>query len=192
MKLVSMAAAMVLAATLFMASGAQAWVAEPASPQPEAAALKPGLAVTYYYSRFEHIDELESAIRRGEDATPGGALPTIDYKSGAGRALTSSAADLVGAHITGYVHFDKPGTWTLMVTSNDGVRLTVGGAMLHEDPEIHGDTDSPPLKLDLPEAGWYPIEILYYEKKGTSTLKLYWQPPGGTAMAIIPADALRH
>lgn len=163
----------------------------PAKPQPEAAALKDGLAVRYYFNRFTHIAELEDWMR-ADDGMAGKPLPMLDYDMGIGNVLTSTASDLVGAHITGSIHLADTGTYTFRIISNDGVRLSIGGVKMHEDPEIHPDTASPPLVMQVSEAGWYPLDILYYEKKGTAALKLAWQPPGNAGFEPVPASALKH
>lgn len=163
----------------------------PADPQPDAAALADGLAVRYYFSRFTHIDNL-AAWMNSDDGMAGEPLPNLDYQMGAGNVLTTTSADMVGAHITGFIHFAEPGTYELKVTSNDGVRVTLGGEMIFEDPEIHADTASPPLVTTIEEAGWYPLDILYYEKKGTAALRLHWKRPGDDAFSIVPATAFKH
>jgi hypothetical protein len=46
------------------------------------------------------------------------------------------------------------------------------------------------VKIDMP--GWYPIQVLYYEKKRTATLVLRWVPAGSDAKAkpvAVPAAA---
>jgi hypothetical protein len=44
-------------------------------------------------------------------------------------------------------------------------------------------------ELNIAAAGWYKLEVSYFERKSTSTLQLYWQPPGGTEFVIVPAAA---
>ena len=44
--------------------------------------------------------------------------------------------------------------------------------------------------IDKP--GWYPISLLYFEKRNTSTLELYWQPPGTDEFVFVPAEAFAH
>jgi len=34
--------------------------------------------------------------------------------------------------------------------------------------------------------------VIYYEKKSTSTLELYWQPPGAGSFEFVPAAAFGH
>ncbi len=171
-------------------NGGAAEVARPAAPQPDAAALSDGLAVEYYYDDFRDTSLSNTAARGPGEAGP--PLPQLNYQSGIGKVLTSDATDFVGAKITGFLQFDEAGRWELKVTSNDGVRLTVGEAMLFEDMAPHPDYDSPPLAIDVPEAGWYPVHILYYERKQTSTLRLWWKRPNATSFDIVPAQAFKH
>ncbi len=163
----------------------------PADPQPDAAALEDGLAVRYYFSKFTHIDNL-AAWMNADEGIEGEPLPNLDYQMGEGNVLTTTSADLVGAHITGFIQFAEAGTFELKVTSNDGVRLTLGGETIFEDPEIHADTASPPLVVTIDEPGWYPLDILYYEKKGSAALKLHWKQPGASGFTVVPAAALKH
>jgi hypothetical protein len=163
----------------------------PASPQPQASVLKEGLAVRYYFNRFNHLRELEGWMD-ADEGQPGPPLPALNYRSGIGNVLTAGAADMVGARIDGFIHLAKAGEYRFLVTSNDGIRLRIGGVMMHEDPSIHGDTTSPPLVFKVAEPGWYPLEILYFEKKGTSTLELYWRTPTGDSDEPVPAAAFKH
>jgi hypothetical protein len=178
-------------AVVFAATVGAAPAPQPVNPQPAASALKDGLAARLYFGRFTHIDELTAFMQadKGRDSPP---LPNLDYGWAAGNVLGTTSSDLVGAHITGLVNFAQPGTYQLQVTSNDGIRLTVGGVKLFEDPEIHGDTPSPPLPVEIATPGWYDLDILYYEKKGTASLRLHWQPPGASGFVAVPASAFKH
>ena len=170
-----------------------ATAAEPASPQPDESALKPGLAVQYYYHFFRHVDEIVE-WKDYRDGKPGEPITEINYNVGQGAVLTSSEDDGVGAEITGLIKLDKAGTYAFAFQSNDGVRLTIGGVQVVEDPDVHADRFSEIGSLEISEPGWYPINILYFERKNTSTLQFYWQPPdssGGT-MPIVPGEVLAH
>lgn len=164
---------------------------QPASPQPDGSALEDGLAVQYYSGVFNDMSELEDVmeLEPGED---GPAIPSLDYAVGVGNVLTSGSNDFVGAHIRGLIELADPGTYQFQVTSNDGVRVTLGGVVIHEDPTVHPDTTSPPIPVEIERPGWYPLDILYFEKKRTSTLKLHWQPPGASGFAAVPAAVLKH
>ena len=163
----------------------------PAAPQPDAAALNDGLAVRYYFAKLNHIDELVGWMRF-EDGIQGKPLPNLDYADSPGNVLTTTNATLVGAHITGFIEFAEPGSYRLRVISNDGVRITLGGEMIFEDPGVHKAEASPDLVFDVADPGWVPLDILYYQKKGTSALQLYWQPPGASDFVPVPGASLKH
>lgn len=161
------------------------------APQPSAEALADGLAVTYYYQTFRNIRELVEGMGNLKPH-PGTPLPDVNYKVGEGRVLTSDSFNYVGAHITGLLNLDTAGTYQLEVTSNDGVRVTLGGEMIYEDPDVHSDWTSEPIDVPVTEPGWYPVEILYFEKQGTSTLIIRWKPPGAADFEAVPTTAFKH
>jgi hypothetical protein len=90
------------------------------------------------------------------------------------------------------IRFPEAGRWLLTTQSNDGVRVRVGGTVIIEDPDVHPDQFAPNAELNIGEPGWYEIAVTYFERKNTSTLKLFWQPPGQTEFAIVPAEAFVH
>lgn len=161
---------------------------KPMTPPPSEDATAPGLAVEYLRIKVRHVDEVIAAGlgSRGEP------LPALDYNSGDGPVLTSGRSDEVGAHIRGLIHFPEPGTYIMTIQSNDGVRLKIDDKLVIEDPEVHGDQYSEYADVVITEAGWYPMYLVYFERKGTSTLELYWQPPGAGGFELVPAEAFRH
>ena len=180
-----------LVAAVAFSTAAMAEQPMPASPQPDAASLKSGLAVNYYLAKFNSIDELISWMdyKKGK---PGKPIEQLDYKVGLGKVLTSNSKDYVGAHIVGFIHLEKTGTYNFEVTSNDGVSITLGGEIIFEDPEVHPDSVSDPIPVNVTTPGWYELDILYFEKKNTSTLKLKWQPPGANGYEPVPPAALKN
>ncbi len=165
----------------------------PARPQPTAEQLEPGLSVLYYHNLFRQVDGLAKWVDK-KQGKPGPPILSLDSSVGQGKVLTSTGRDGVGAQITGLIKLDKPGSYTFIAQSNDGIRVSVGGQFLLEDPDVHGDRYSEPGSLTVTDPGWYPISILYFERRNTSTLELYWRPPGeeGGTMPLVPAEALAH
>lgn len=167
-------------------TGAQAQASKPEAD------LKPGLAVCYIYEFVRHVDEF-AEWEGHRKCEPGEPLTMLDSRAGEGNVLTSSSADGVMAKITGYIHLDQPGRYAFSFESNDGVRLEIDGEPILEDPDVHSDRYSDIGHFEVAEPGWYPLSIGYFERKGTSTLRFFWGPPGteGT-LPLVPAEALAH
>ena len=193
LRIAILASVLVLAPTWHPAPASAGEIAglKPVASQPSAADLKPGLAVQFYYKMFEEIREVDdwAGYKKG---VPGEPIKLLDFRTTNGKVFDSGVSEGVGMYITGLIHFDKPGDWSLVVRSNDGVRVELAGQKIIEDPGIHGDrySDSAVLKSVAP--GWYPLRITYFQKKGTAALQLFWTPPGGNDFVIVPTDALAH
>ncbi len=176
-------------------SGASAAVSgiEAASPQPADGSLKPGLSVVYYRHMFRNVDEIPDWAKY-RDGKPGKPLHSLNYRTGLDTVLTSDGEDGVGAHIKGFIKFEAVGTYTFATHSNDGVRLSIGGKMILEDPDVHADRYSDPVEVEIGSAGWYPLEVLYFERKNTSTLQLFWLQPDDEegSMSLVPAEVYGH
>ena len=178
-----------LAAVVMLAAPAGADVItglRPAEPQPTAEQLAPGLNVQYTYAIVNYTGQLQ-----GRKFEPGPPLTHLEWRMGSGIVLTSKAREGVGAMISGFLRFDKPGTYGFEVTSNDGVRLEIGGKLIHEDPGVHSDTTSDRIDVKIDQPGWYPLAITYFQKRYTATLVVHWIGPGETGKLVpIPATAL--
>lgn len=162
-----------------------------ASPQPSSSSLQDGLAVRYYYGTFDRIRDLEGFMRY-KDGKEGPALEGLHHEMGKGRVLTSGADDFVGAYITGYLNLEETGTYRFQVTNNDGARLHLGGARIHDDPGTGPARTSAPIPVEVTEPGWYAIEIWYFEKRGTATLVVLWSPSGEGDLIEVPTAAIKH
>ncbi|MGB0571594.1 MAG: PA14 domain-containing protein [Alphaproteobacteria bacterium] len=165
---------------------------QPATPQPAAADLKPGLAVTYCFGVFNDTREIEDWAKY-KDGVKGEPILILDYFVGDGDVLTSGRADEVGADIRGYINFPMAGTYTIAMRSNDGVDLKIGGVRVVHDPDVHSDSFSELIPVDITSPSWYPLHLLYFEKRVTSTLELYWLKPGGSGqLDFLPEEAFAH
>jgi PA14 domain len=160
---------------------------KPAEPHPTPEQLAPGLAVQYTYAIVNSISEL-----KGRKFEPGPALSHLEWRMGNGTVLTSKSREGVGAMITGFIQFDKAGTYGVDITSNDGVRVEIGGKLIHEDPGVHSDTSSDRIDVKIDKPGWYPVNIVYFQKRHTATLVLRWAAPGEKNMVAIPPKALAY
>lgn len=164
----------------------------PANPQPAADELQPGLSVVYYWHKFSDTREI-TEMANYRKGTPGEPIPMLDYWVGDGEVLTSGRTDFVGAHIRGLIHLSKVGTYTFSTHSNDGIDLKIGGKQIVKDSGIHSDRYSELVNVKITEPGWYPLDLLYFERQVTSTLELYWLQPGESGqLDHVPAEAFAH
>ena len=164
-----------------------------ADPQPDAGALKPGLAVNYHMGRFQTLAEMMGIVGHAQ-GDKGAPLPMLNYQGAEGTTvMTSDRHDMVGAIIRGFIKFPQPGTYVLKVMSNDGISIDIGGQNIFEDGSVHitDYSDGLPVKIDT--AGWYPLNIKYFQKKGGYALGLFWRTPAGAGSYVpVPAEMYAH
>lgn len=167
---------------------------KPVSPQPGPDNVTPGLAVTYVFGKWRHLDDMPGPADPPDKADDphrsGPPILSLDHQFGSGSIFDSGRTCCVGAHITGLIRFPSAGEYQFQALSNDGVRVLVGGKVVVEDPAQHGDRLSVPSRVTIGESGWYSLEVKYYQRKGTGALRLLWQPPGSSEFQPVPADAL--
>ncbi len=156
---------------------ADPFVLAPAEPQPAASALKPGLAVKYAYGSVEWLDAAETWHGH---AKPGKPLEGFVYgdTNGVDNALTSGSNIEVIAFIEGYLHF-KEGVHELEFQSNDGLRVTLAGTEVYKHDGKHACESLGAIQVKAPKTGWYTVQALYFQKKGTACLDLSMRKPGG-------------
>jgi hypothetical protein len=46
--------------------------------------------------------------------------------------------------------------------------------------------------FQITKAGWYPLKIWYFEKRGTSTMEILWKTPQSGRFKSIPTGDLKH
>lgn len=183
----------------FVTSSVRATDVAPVEPQPEEGALKPGLAVNYFYGDFRDLagggPQVDAVFEqaKGSEGESGEPLPALNYRKGEGqKVLTSKFPFFVGAVIKGFVKFPEAGVYTLTMISNDGVRLFLDGKMLLEDPDVHPDRESDPFEVSIAKPGWIALEVGYFQRKGSSALVLKWKGPSGGELAPVPAENYAH
>lgn len=168
MKMVSKAA--LAGAALLMATSVSAapLKLKPANPQPSG--LKSGLAVKYTYPL--DVKTLNQARRYLKEAKPGKPLKGLDYRDTAkgDKTLTSKQAEQVVAGISGFVKFDSAGTYTIDFLTNDGLDARIGGQEVGYFDGRQTCQETRPVEVEVPQAGWYPVEITYFQRVGTSCL----------------------
>lgn len=142
----------------------------PANPQPSG--LKQGLAVQYAFpGDVKSLSQAEAALK---SAKPGKPLAGLDYRdtNDGDPTLTSGRAHHVVALITGYVKFDEPGIYYVDFVTNDGLQVQLGGKRVAKKDGRFACQETDLTEVEVPQAGWYPIEAVYFQRLGTSCLHM--------------------
>jgi hypothetical protein len=181
------------AALLPVMSWAQSVTLSPASPQPSASSLSNGLAVRYAQVPRDtrELSMAKPAIKSKSE--PGAPLRGLSYDdTPANRpVLTSDKKQFVGAAITGYIKFDSAGTYTLDFLNNDGLELFIGGQRVALYDGVHACGYAGEIEVNVPQAGYYPLEATFFQRKGTSCLMMEWGPDSD-GLEQVPDSAFFH
>lgn len=148
--------------------------------------LLPGLDVRIVEKFFRNINEMpeEAAFSK---ARP---IRKLAYRYEGGTAMFDTDRSLaIGMSIRGLLSIEEPGTYEFQARSNDGIRVQIADKIIIEDPDVHSDRLSSIARWDIPKAGYLPMHILYFQRKGSACLELYWKPPKAAAFEIIPESA---
>lgn len=177
----ALAALSMLCATISLA---EPLTLSPADPQPKR--LQEGLAVTYAYpsEKIRSLSDAAAALESsGRTGKPLAGLNYPDTKEG-DLVMTARREYQVAAQITGYVRFDAPGTYEIDFLTNDGLQVALGGQEVALYDGIHGCETTRVTQVQVPEAGWYELDAVYFQKEGTSCLQM--RMASGGALTIPP------
>ncbi len=154
--------------------------------------LEPGLSVIYFHDKYSHIKDMPTGKRIAKYAHPGPPVLKIDHRFGRGKVFESGRSQAVGMIMSGFFYLEKPGKYQFQANSNDGFQLFVNTNLVINDPKVHPDKLSDPGTIEVVKGGWFPVELKYFQKKGTATLELYWMQPGSNTFTIIPERVYAH
>ena len=167
--------------------------AEPIPGKRAPAQLQPGLSVVYIFQKYRNVDQIpvgDAALRMGRQGRP---VTILNHQSGKEQSVFGSGRSQgVGMVMDGFLNLEKVGTYRWQALANDGIRMFIDNQMIFEDPKVHKDRLTPPGELRIDRPGKYPVHILYFQRKGTAALKLYWQPPGSAQFSLVPAEVYWH
>lgn len=155
--------------------------------------LAPGLAVVYLDKFYRRVSRMPDAAQAKTMGKQGKAILQLNHKAGKeGLVFDSGKKKGVGMILSGYLHLSTAGEYRFQALSNDGIECVLDGKQIFIDPDVHKDRLTPIGIVDVSAGGWYPLSIRYFQRKGTSALKFYWQPPDADTFSIIPQDIFAH
>jgi len=155
--------------------------------------LKLGLSAVYFFEKYGHTDEIpKSEAGIAKFGRPGPPILKLDHQFEKGEVFDSGTNQKVGVLMRGFLQLDKPGEYVFQAKSNDGFQLYIDGALVVSDPGVHGDRLSDEGRFRVDQGGMFPVEIRYFQRKGTAMLQLFWKQPGSAHFSIVPGTAYVH
>lgn len=162
------------------------------TPAGKQSGIKSGLSVRYAYAGPPpaKIQSIDGAKQMLAGAKPGQPLRGLDYRDTADGqpVLTFKEAYNVAADIRGYIKFPEAGVYEIEVWSNDGVDARISGAQVGYFAGRQGCEGNTITEVEVPKAGWYPLEIAYFQKYSTSCLMMRWAKKG-EKLSWVPNSA---
>ncbi|MEN8190137.1 MAG: PA14 domain-containing protein [Thermodesulfobacteriota bacterium] len=159
----------------------------------DAAPAAEGLLSRFRPFYVQHVDRMlsfERGLAKGRKGVP---VLQLNLQSAPGEKIFgTSEATGIGFYLSGYIHLAERGEYRFQTLSNDGVEIVVGQQVVISDPTIHADRLSTISIVNVPAAGWYPLAVRYFQKRGSASLKLFWQLPGSTGLDVVPQASYRH
>ncbi len=152
---------------------------QPADPQPSP---KAGLDVKYAWEgnpprKIQNLSKVDHLLKKAKAGPP---LKGLDYRDteDGDPVLTFDKAYNVAADITGYIRFDSAGVYELETWSNDGLDAWIGGQQIGYVNDRQPCEANQRTEVEVPQAGWYPLKIKYFQKYGSSCLMMKWGKQG--------------
>ena len=177
-----------LSVALASAAFAEPLTLTPADPQPTG--LQAGLAVSYASGAGGRtLEEAEAKLRRARPGAPLVGLSYLDTDPG-DKVLTSDEETKVAAEISGYIRFDKAGTFMVDFLSNDGLDASIGGQQVALNDGVHDCNSAGAQEVIVPSEGWYALEATYFQRKGSACLMMDWNVEG--EMEPVPDAAFGY
>lgn len=115
----------------------------------------------------------------------------IAYPSTGGTwaGLPGSMADTFASRHTGWLKIDTAGSYTLSISSDDGSRVYLDGALLINNDGLHGMQERSATLTLVP--GFHHLRVEFFENAGGAGLEFRWTGPG-ISKQLVPASALWH
>jgi len=155
--------------------------------------LKQGLTVTYYLKFFKRNLSYINEMKTGEfESLKGKPITHLDHQFGKTNVFDSGTNRGVAMRMKGYLYFPESGTYNIQALSNDGIFVYISDTLAISDPKQHADRLSNITQIVLDKAGWLPVTVEYFQRKGTAAIRLLWQTPGSNTFVPIPASSYGH
>lgn len=145
--------------------------------------LEPGVTLRVFQleGQFDHIPTLADGQTPNVDEL----RPSVDF--GQEGFFTINAPVLT--NVRAMLDVPKHGTYTFRLTSDDGAKFTINGAVVVDHDGRHAPTAKESSTIEL-DAGLYSITIDHFDAGGQRRLLLEWKQPGESAYVVVPQSNL--
>ncbi len=153
----------------------------PSSSTTYTATFAPGTSGGLSAQYFDNMDFTSPKLTRTD--------ATVGFNWGTGSPSPQIASDTFSVRWTGTVTPAFTQAYTFYTTSDDGIRVWVGGALVIDNFTDHAATENSGTTAVLNAGQAYPIQIDYYEKYGEAVATLSWSS-ASQAKQIVPSSRL--
>lgn len=155
--------------------------------------IQPGLTVTYYLQYFKRNLAYLQQMKEGEFETlQGEPILQLNHQFGDRNVFDSGTNRGVAMRMQGFMFFPGSGHYEMQALSNDGVIVSLADHLILSDPRQHSDRLSDIAHITIDSKGWAPLMVEYFQRKGTSALKLYWKVPESEDFVPVPKTSFGH
>ncbi len=156
-------------------------------------AIQPGLDVVYYKKFYKrHLRFLPEGKSPEYPSFRGKPITHLNHQFGKDEVFDSGESRGIGMRMTGYLNLTDTGIYEFQALSNDGIIFRMSGQTVLSDPAQHSDNLSNIGSVTVETAGWYPIILEYFQRKGTAALKLFWKTPGSAEVLPVSEKVYGH
>jgi hypothetical protein len=160
-------------------SRSQSAVIHKVSPKPAVQVLKKkeGLRVRYYKGAWQKLPDFDT-------------LSPL-YTGHAGTVDLKPARDMqnFALRFDGWIEIPRTGAYVFYTRSDDGTRLRIGDDVVVDNDGVHGTREK--RGVVALEAGFHPIEILFFQGIGEQSLEVLYEGPV-ISKTVIPENVLFH
>lgn len=171
---------------------------KPLEPQPDEADMEPGLKVWYFTGLFiRRIGEMPQGTPPFSWGKQGKPIPYLNHHF-VGKdkkklnVFDSGTHRGVAMYLWGMIKFPSAGRYFFRSMVNDGILVLIDRKTIIDDSTWGSDRFSKETIVEVPEPGWYPIVVKYFQRKGTARVHLFWKGPGQDDYVFVPPESYAH
>ena len=146
---------------------------------------EPGLLADYYNLTANNLDvPAGTPVFQRVD-------PTISFNWGGGSPVPRINPNWFGVRWTGFINIEQPGTYTFSIVHDDGLRMWVGGKLIH-DHQAWSQRKACQFDVSFDQVGWLPFRTEFFEAGQGAIVDFHWARPGAAGFESPSPTQFRH